>query len=122
MLEQLHLLTVRDLADVLPLAVEVRPHGRVEVLLLGGLGALARDLQRQARLQRDRDRPVRALVRAHPAEEEQVVAPLAAVRVDGEVEEAFGTLATHGSCGRGTRWLSESEISRARGAICATRS
>ena len=58
----------------------------VEVRLLGRLGALAGDLERQPRLERDRDGAVRALVRAHPPEEEQVVALLGVVRVEGEVE------------------------------------
>ena len=86
MLEQLDLLPVGHLADVLAVAAEVRPDVRVEVGLLGRFSALARDLQGQPGLQRDRDCAVRALVRADPPEEEQVVALLGMVRIEGEVE------------------------------------
>ena len=67
---------VVHLAEVLdPVrGTEVRLDELVEVLDLLRLAALAGDLQRQPELHRDRDRPVRALVGAHPADEEQVVA------------------------------------------------
>ena len=60
-LEQLDLLPVRHLADVLAIGAQVRPHVGVEVRPLGGLRTFARDLQRQPRLERDRDGAVRAL-------------------------------------------------------------
>ena len=65
---------------------EVRLDELVEVLLLGGLAALAGELQRQRRLERDRDRAMRALVGAHPAEEEQVVAAVRLHGIEREVE------------------------------------
>ena len=47
---------------------------------------LAGELERQPGLLRDPDRAVRALVRAHPAEKEQVLADLRLARVELQVE------------------------------------
>jgi hypothetical protein len=57
-----------------------------EYTLLGRLGALAGDLQRHVGFEGDRDGAVRALVGAHAAEEEEVVARVRLAGVDGEVE------------------------------------
>ena len=46
MLQQVNFLAVRDLADVLDRAREMRPHELVEVLLFERLAAFARELQR----------------------------------------------------------------------------
>ena len=59
------------------------------------------------------DRAVRALVGAHPPEEEQVVAALAAERVEGEVERVRAVGDPRAARGRGLRWFIESEIERA---------
>ena len=76
-----------DLADVLDRAAEVRADELVEVADLERLSALGRDLQREAGLQRHRERPVGALVRAHAAEEDEVLAAgLAPEREHREVE------------------------------------
>ena len=76
-----------DLADVLDGAAEVRADELVEVADLERLAALRRDLQRDARLERDGERAMRALVRAHAPEEDEVVAAgLAPERVHREVE------------------------------------
>src|SRR5207248_4350929 len=72
-LEQLDLLAVRDLAQILDPLDEVRLDELVEVAVLLGILLLARKLEREPGLLRHPDRPVRALVRAHPAEEKQVV-------------------------------------------------
>ena len=61
MLEQLHLLAVRHLAEVLDLRREVRPHVLLEVRDLRRLAPLAGDLQRQPRPDGDVDRPVQPL-------------------------------------------------------------
>ena len=61
-------------------------HKLVEVLALLRLLHLARELERQARLHCDRDRAVRSFVRAHPAEEEQVLASMRLDGIDGEVQ------------------------------------
>ena len=68
------------LAEVLDAPAEIRPHVRLEVLLLERLAHLAGDLERQPGLLRDLDRAVAALVGAQAAEEEEVVA---AVRLHG---------------------------------------
>ena len=90
-------------------AAEVRLDELGEVLPLLRLPVLARHLQRQAQLHRDRDRPVRALVRAEPAQEEQVVAAMRLARVETR-SIAFGIVAAHGRSGIGRRWFSEIEI------------
>ena len=117
--EQLDLLAVRHLADVLAVAAEVGPNVLVEILSLSRLGALARDLERKPRLERDRHGAVGALVRTHPAEEEQVVAPLGVVGVVGEVERV-GHVRDPRQLRLGSRWLRESEISFACGAMRTT--
>ena len=61
-LQQLDLLAVRHLTEVLDLPAQVRLDELVEVLQLRRLAALARELQRQTGLVRDRDRAMRALV------------------------------------------------------------
>jgi hypothetical protein len=60
---------VAHLAEILDAPSEIRTHVLLEVLLLEGLVHLAGDLERQARLLRDLDRPVASLVGAHAPEE-----------------------------------------------------
>ena len=85
--EELDLVRVADLAHVLDRAAEVRADELVEVADLERLAALRRDLQRDAGLERDGQRAMRALVRAHAPEEHEVVAArLAPERVHREVE------------------------------------
>ena len=81
-LQQLHLLAVGDLAEVLDLVVEVGLDELVEVAVLLQILLLARQLERQPGLLRHPDRAVRALVCAHAAEEQQVVAAVGLARVE----------------------------------------
>ena len=64
----------------------MRPNRRLEELFLAELLHLARELERHADLLCDLDRPVGALVRAHPSEEEEVVAAVGMDGVEREVE------------------------------------
>src|SRR3954452_19744524 len=64
----------------------------VEVAVLLEILLLSRELERQAGLLGDPDRPVRPLVRAHPAKEEQVVARVRLAGIELEVERV-GTVA-----------------------------
>ena len=63
-----------DLTDVLDVTTQQRAHRAIEVVLLGGLGQLGRDLQRDPAGSGDPCRSVDTLVRAHPAEERRVAA------------------------------------------------
>ena len=85
--EQLDLVRVADLADVLDRPAEMRADELVEVADLERLAALRGDLQREPGLERDGERAVRSLVRAHASEEDEVVAAgLAAERIHREIE------------------------------------
>ena len=77
---------MRHLAEVLDPADEMRLDVLREILDLLRVLLLACKLERQPRLARDRDRPVRALVGAHAAEEEQVVAAVRLAGIEREVE------------------------------------
>ena len=85
-LEQLDLLAVRHLAEVLDPVAEVRLDELLVVLALLRLAPLSRDLERHPRLHRDRDRAMRALVRAHATEEEEVVAAVRLAGIERELE------------------------------------
>ena len=71
-MEQLELLRLAYLAEVLDEAPEVWCDILVEVLALGDVLILARELQRKPRGSRDLDRPVCPLLGAHAPEEEEV--------------------------------------------------
>ena len=79
-------MAVRNLAEVLDLVAEMRFDELVEVAVLLEILLLARKLERQSGFLGDPDRPVSALVSAHPAEEEQVVAGVGLARVELEIK------------------------------------
>ena len=72
--EELQLLGMGDLAQVLEIGVEVGPDVHVEVLVLPRLAHLGGHEQADAGLVGRLHRPVGALARRHPPEEEEVVA------------------------------------------------
>ena len=90
--QELVLAGTGDLADELDVAAEQGAHLLLEVLVLGLLAELCRDLERHARLARDADRRVDALVRAHASEEQRVATAAGAdgelARVDPVVDHA----------------------------------
>ena len=108
-LQQLDLLAVRHLAEILDAVDQVRLDELVEVLALLRLLHLAGELERQPSLPGDRDRAVRSLVRAHPAEEEQIVAAVRLDGIDREVERVRA-VGDPVQVGFGLRWFIEIEI------------
>ena len=81
-----------NFAEELDVTAEQRAHALLEVLVLGLLAELRRDLERHARLASDTSRRVHALVRAHAPEEEGVAATACAegelAHVDAVVNHA----------------------------------
>src|SRR5581483_9350671 len=84
--EEVALLGLRHLSEVLDPAAEARADEAVEVRLLERLALLARDPEGQPGRTRDLDRQVAALLRAHPAEEEEVALLRGAERVRLDVD------------------------------------
>src|SRR5581483_12216978 len=84
--EQLDLLAVRQLAQVLDPAPQMRADVPLEVGALLGLAALGADAQLEAERPRHLDGAVRALVVAEPTEEGEVVVMSGVEGVEGHVD------------------------------------
>ena len=118
-LEQLDLLAVRDLAEVLDLGrTRCGRTNSSKYCCSSGSRLLAGDLQRQPGRDRDVDRAVAALVRAHPPEEEQVVAAVRLAPGRARSRARSGSSRPTGGRGFGLRWFIEIEMKPISGATC----